>query len=188
MPRSRRWTKCPGPVVSIALILASVFIPVAFMGGIQGSLNKQFAITIADLGAHLGVQRAHAVAGARRDVAAAAEGRDGCSAVSSASFNRGFERATHGYVGVSRGAHPQGRSSGIAILAGFALLARRARPHGCPTSFLPEEDYGYFLLNVQLPPAASLQRTDDVCRKVEAMLAQDRRASAPSTPSSASAC
>ena len=41
-----------------------------------------------------------------------------------------------------------------------------------PTSFVPEEDYGYFLLNVQLPPAASLQRTDDVCRKVEAILSK----------------
>ena len=52
-----------------------------------------------------------------------------------------------------------------ASLAG--VLGRRL-----PTSFVPEEDYGYFLLNVQLPPAASLQRTDDVCRKVEAILAK----------------
>ena len=39
-----------------------------------------------------------------------------------------------------------------------------------PTSFLPEEDYGYFLLNVQLPPAASLERTDAVARKIDALL------------------
>src|SRR5205809_5497387 len=42
----RAMQEVSGPVISIALILASVFIPVAFMGGIQGSLNKQFAITI----------------------------------------------------------------------------------------------------------------------------------------------
>src|ERR1043165_6769078 len=39
-----------------------------------------------------------------------------------------------------------------------------------PTSFLPDEDYGYLLLNVQLPPAASLERTDQVCKKVEAII------------------
>ena len=53
----------------------------------------------------------------------------------------------------------------------FAILAGGLGRH-LPTSFVPEEDYGYFLLNVQLPNAASLQRTDDVCRKVEAILSK----------------
>ena len=55
-----------GPVIGIALILAAVFIPVAFMGGIQGRLNQQFAITIAVSVADLGLQRADALAGALR--------------------------------------------------------------------------------------------------------------------------
>jgi len=58
---------------------------------------------------------------------------------------------------------------GVALLLAFTvaagLLGRRL-----PTSFVPEEDYGYFLLNVQLPPAASLERTDAVCRKIDELL------------------
>jgi len=60
---------------------------------------------------------------------------------------------------------------GVLVLAGFALIdglvVRRL-----PTSFLPEEDYGYLFLNLQLPPAASLERTDAASRKVEAILAK----------------
>ena len=60
---------------------------------------------------------------------------------------------------------------GVAVLLLFAgvtgLVGNRL-----PGSFLPEEDYGYFLLNIQLPPAASLERTDAVSRKVDALLAK----------------
>jgi len=83
-------------------------------------------------------------------------------------FNRGFERATRGYVSLSHGLVRKA-AIGVAILVAFTvfagLLGRRL-----PTSFVPEEDYGYFLLNVQLPPAASLERTDAVCRKVDQIL------------------
>src|SRR5262249_59543764 len=83
-------------------------------------------------------------------------------------FNRWFDKATQGYVQWS---HALIRKGVVALLiigafAGLdALLGSRL-----PTSFLPDEDYGYLLLNVQLPPAASLERTDQVCRKVEAIL------------------
>jgi HAE1 family hydrophobic/amphiphilic exporter-1 len=83
-------------------------------------------------------------------------------------FNRAFEKVTHGYVSVSHGLVRKA-VIGVALLVAFAaaagLLGRRL-----PTSFVPEEDYGYMLLNVQLPPAASLQRTDAVCRKVDQVL------------------
>ena len=138
------------------------------------------------LGADLGVQRADAVAGARRDVAAAAQGR--------AAARRLLPRVQPGVRSrVERlrprqpRADPQGRASASPSWSAFFVLAG-GLGRRLPTSFVPEEDYGYFLLNVQLPPAASLQRTDDVCRKVEAILVEDRRASAPTTRSSASAC
>jgi HAE1 family hydrophobic/amphiphilic exporter-1 len=159
-----------GPVVSIALILASVFIPVGFMSGIQGRLNKQFAITIAisvmisafnaltlspALAAMLLKPRKHARGAAGRLFGA---------------FNRAFERVTHGYVSISHGLVRKA-VLGVALLAAFtagtALLGRRL-----PTSFVPDEDYGYMLLNVQLPPAASLQRTDAVTRKIDQALLQ----------------
>src|SRR4029434_40425 len=60
---------------------------------------------------------------------------------------------------------------GILILAGFyivdVLIGKKL-----PTSFLPEEDYGYFFMNVQLPAAASLARTDQVLHKIEGMLSK----------------
>jgi multidrug efflux pump len=158
-----------GPVVSIALILASVFIPVAFMGGIQGSLNKQFAITIAIsvlISAFNALTLSPALAAMW--LRPRKEGRwlGGFFRL----FNRTFEKASRGYISVSR-ALIRKAAVGLALLAVFAILAGGLGRH-LPTSFVPEEDYGYFLLNVQLPNAASLQRTDDVCRKVEAILSK----------------
>ena len=74
------------------------------------------------------------------------------------------------------------------MLAALRRRRRRCSGSGCRRSFLPEEDYGYFLLNIQLPPAASLERTDAVARKVDDDPEADRGRRATSTPSSASAC
>jgi hydrophobic/amphiphilic exporter-1 (mainly G- bacteria), HAE1 family len=165
----RAMEEVSGPVVSIALILASVFIPVAFMSGIQGSLNKQFALTIAIsvlISAFNALTLSPALAAMW--LRPRKEGRwlGGFFRL----FNRGFEKASQGYISVSRTLIRKA-AIGIAVLAGFAVLAGGLGQR-LPTSFVPEEDYGYFLLNVQLPNAASLQRTDDVCRKVEAILAK----------------
>jgi multidrug efflux pump len=85
-------------------------------------------------------------------------------------FNRVFERATKGYINWS---HALVRKAVVAmlILAGFAL-ADGVIGKRLPTGFLPEEDYGYAFLNVRLPPAASLSRTDKVLRKIEGILGQ----------------
>src|SRR5260221_493173 len=151
-----------GPVVSIALILASVFVPIAFMSGIQGRLNKQFALTIAVsviISAFNALTLSPALSAMflrpRRTATGAAARVFGA-------FNRWFTSATNGYVRLSHGLI---RKSVIAvvILAGFAALdgglGRNLR-----TSIVPAEDSGFFFLNVQLPPAASLDRTDEVCR------------------------
>jgi HAE1 family hydrophobic/amphiphilic exporter-1 len=157
-----------GPVVSIALILASVFIPVGFMSGIQGRLNKQFAITIAIsvlISAFNALTLSPALAAMLlkpRTKTTSALGRF------FAVFNRWFDKATHGYVRVSHGLVRKA-FLGVALLVAFTavavVLGRRL-----PTSFVPEEDYGYFLLNVQLPSAASLERTDAVCKKIDQLL------------------
>jgi HAE1 family hydrophobic/amphiphilic exporter-1 len=159
-----------GPVVSIALILASVFIPVGFMAGIQGRLNKQFAITIAIsviISAFNALTLSPALAAMLLKQRKQTRGPLGRVF---GIFNRWFDQATHGYVRVSHGLVRKA-ALGVGLLVLFtalaALLGRRL-----PTSFVPEEDYGYFLLNVQLPPAASLERTDAVCRKIDALLAR----------------
>jgi hydrophobic/amphiphilic exporter-1 (mainly G- bacteria), HAE1 family len=159
-----------GPVVSIALILASVFIPVGFMSGIQGRLNKQFAITIA-ISVLISAFNALTLSPALSAMLLKPRKRTkGLLGRFFGAFNRGFEKATHGYVTLSHGLVRKA-IVGVALLVGFtvaaAMLGRRL-----PTSFVPEEDYGYFLLNVQLPPAASLERTDAVCRKIDQLLAR----------------
>jgi HAE1 family hydrophobic/amphiphilic exporter-1 len=159
-----------GPVVAIALILSSVFLPVAMMSGIQGRLNKQFAVTIAVsvlISAFNALSLSPALSALllrpRRE-------SHGLLARFFGGFNRVFARATRGYVSVS---HLLIRRAaiGLLILLGFALLAG-GLGRRIPSSFVPEEDQGYFYLNVQLPEAASLQRTDAVCRKVEKILSE----------------
>ncbi len=157
-----------GPVISIALILASVFIPVALVSGIQGRLNKQFAVTIAVsvlISAFNALTLSPALSALLLRPRKEAHG---VLAKFFGAFNRWFAKATHGYVALSRSLIRKA-VIGVLILAGFALVdgvfGRRL-----PTSFLPEEDYGYLFLNIQLPPAASLERTDQVSQKVEKIL------------------
>jgi multidrug efflux pump len=157
-----------GPVVAIALILSSVFLPVAFMGGIQGRLNKQFAVTIAIsvlISAFNALSLSPALSALLLKPRRASKG---FLARFFGVFNRWFTKATHGYVNWS---HALIRKAfvGVLILVGFAVVDGFTGMR-LPTSFLPEEDYGYVFLNVQLPPAASLERTDEVLKKVEGIL------------------
>src|SRR5262245_17912375 len=163
-------TEVTGPVISIALILASVFIPVAFVGGIQGRLNKQFAVTIAVsviISAFNALTLSPALSALMLRPRKEASGLLGRFF---AAFNRWFAKATRGYVSLSRGLIRKA-VIGALILAGFAL-ADGAFGKRLPSSFLPEEDYGFLFLNLQLPPAASLERTDAVSGKIEAILKQ----------------
>jgi HAE1 family hydrophobic/amphiphilic exporter-1 len=147
-----------------------VFIPVALVSGIQGRLNKQFAVTIAVsvvISAFNALTLSPALAALMLRPRKEAHGP---LARFFAAFNRWFAKATSGYVSLSRGLI---RKAAIAvlILGGFAVVDGFFG-NRLPTSFLPEEDYGYLFLNVQLPAAASLERTDQVSRKVETILKQ----------------
>jgi HAE1 family hydrophobic/amphiphilic exporter-1 len=158
-----------GPVVGIALVLSSVFIPIGLMSGIQGRLNKQFAVTIAisvAISAFNALTLSPALAALllrpRRE-------SQGALQRFFAAFNRGFARATRGYVDYS-GRLIRKTALSLAILGGFMLVAfligRRL-----PSGFIPDEDQGYLILNVQLPDAASFQRTTAVTRRIEGLLA-----------------
>jgi len=164
----RAMKEVSGPVVAIALILASVFLPVAFMGGIQGRLNTQFAVTIA-ISVLISAFNALTLSPALSALLLRPRKKSrGLFARFFGGFNRLFEKATNGYISWS---HALIRKSviGVLIIVLFAavdgLVGKRL-----PTSFLPEEDYGYALLNVQLPAPASLERTDQVLKKVEGIL------------------
>ena len=161
------------PVIGIALILSAVFIPTAFMTGITGRLYQQFARDDRDLGAALGVQRAHALA--RRS-------RRCCCDPSSASTRRprpllrGLQPLLRSGDRALRAASRGARSSARARIDAAARRTRRRSASAsvacCPTSFVPDEDQGYLFMQLQLPDAASLQRTDVVARKVEQILAE----------------
>ena len=156
------------PVIAIALILAAVFIPTAFIPGITGRLYQQFAVTIAVsvvISAFNALTLSPALAAMLLRPRTATRGPLG---VFFGWFNRVFGRATDGYVDWC---HILIRKSAramlmLAVLAVLAVLVGSRLPGG----FLPEEDQGYLYLNVQLPNAASLQRTDAVCRQIEQIL------------------
>jgi HAE1 family hydrophobic/amphiphilic exporter-1 len=157
-----------GPVVGIALILAAVFIPVGLMSGIQGRLNQQFAITIA-VSVVISAFNALTLSPALSAMLLRPRKHSrGWLARSFGWVNRWLERTTNGYVSLSHGLIRK-PLIGIATLLLFTVAAGWLG-NRLPSSFLPEEDYGYFLMNIQLPPAASLDRTDAVARKVDEIL------------------
>ena len=157
------------PVIAIAIILSSVFIPAAFSGGITGRLNKQFALTIA-ISVLISAFNALTLSPALSAMLLRPrQEAKGMLARLFGGFNRWFERMTHGYVGIS---HLFIRKAvlGFLVLGGFAVLAG-GLGHTLPGGFMPDEDQGFFFLQLQLPDASSLQRTDAVSRKVESILA-----------------
>ncbi|HEY2749538.1 MAG TPA: efflux RND transporter permease subunit, partial [Polyangia bacterium] len=160
-----------GPVVAIALVLSSVFIPVAFVVGIKGRLFQQFALTIAIsvlLSAFNALTLSPALAALLLKPAHAR--KRGILSGLFSRFNRAFAWTTEHYVG---GAAILLRKTLVA-LAVLALFALGAGVLGkkLPASFVPQEDQGFLYGDLQLPDAASLQRTDDAMKQVEAVLAR----------------
>jgi HAE1 family hydrophobic/amphiphilic exporter-1 len=156
------------PVIGIALDLSAVFIPVAFMGGIQGRMNMQFAITIAVsvlISAFNALTLSPALSALILKPKKKARGPLGKFFDW---FNRVFNKATGGYVSLSHHLIRKALVS-VAILIGFVLLSGLLGKR-LPAGFLPDEDQGYFFVNVQLPDASSLQRTDALCQKVDKIL------------------
>jgi HAE1 family hydrophobic/amphiphilic exporter-1 len=159
-----------GPVVAIALILAAVFVPTVFISGITGRLYQQFALTIAIsviISAFNALSLSPALAGM---LLRHRTESNGPLARFFAWFNRVFGRVTNKYVHWSEKLihHSVISLLLLAIVAVCALLVG----HRLPSSFLPEEDQGYFYINVQLPNAASMPRTADYCKRVESILAK----------------
>jgi hydrophobic/amphiphilic exporter-1 (mainly G- bacteria), HAE1 family len=158
-----------GPVVGIALVLSAVFVPTAFIPGITGRLYQQFAVTIAIsvlLSAFNALTLSPALAAL---LLKPKEPSRGLLRRFFDWFNRTFERATNGYVRWSA-VLIQKTVVVVVLLVGFCIagvfFANRV-----PSSFLPDEDQGYFYVNMQLPNSASLERTSDVAVDVEKILA-----------------
>src|SRR5580692_4635884 len=159
-----------GPVVGIALVLSAVFVPTAFIPGITGRLYQQFAVTIA-ISVILSAFNALTLSPALSALLLRPrEASKGVLGNFFGWFNRVFERATEDYVSVS-GALIRKSVIAIVLLGAFAAGAVFFGAR-VPSSFLPDEDQGYLFINLQLPNAASLQRTDEASREVEKILAE----------------
>lgn len=165
---SKAMKEVSGPVVAIAIILSAVFIPTAFIPGITGRLYQQFAVTIS-ISVLLSAFNALSLSPALASLLLRPkkESRGILQRFYNA-FNRVFGRTTDAYVNLCRMLL---RKSFIAVIfLGAALLITMALSKAVPSGFLPEEDQGYLFAGVQLPNAASLQRTSEVVKKIEAIL------------------
>jgi hydrophobic/amphiphilic exporter-1 (mainly G- bacteria), HAE1 family len=159
-----------GPVVGIALVLSAVFIPTAFIPGITGRLYQQFALTIA-ISVILSAFNALTLSPALSSILLRPRRKGGGLLQRFFDwFNRVFERARNGYVRVAA-ALIRKSAIAFALLLACALLAVFFGGR-LPSSFLPDEDQGYMYLNLQLPSAASLQRTEAAARVIEDLLAK----------------
>jgi len=164
----RAMEEVTGPVIAIALILAAVFIPTAFIPGITGRLYQQFAVTIA-VSVALSAFNALTLSPALAAVLLRPKKESrGPLAAFFRWFNRVFGRATDGYVGACRHLiHKSGLAFLLLLLlvGGAVLLGKNV-----PGSFLPDEDQGFMYVGLQLPSASSLQRTSAASREVEDIL------------------
>ena len=157
-----------GPVVAIAIILSAVFLPTVFIPGITGRLYQQFAVTIA-ISVLISAFNALTLSPALSALLLRPK-RPGKGPLGKFFdlFNRGYRRLTDRYVGLCRVLIHKSTFALVflaAVALGTALFGKKL-----PTGFLPEEDQGYLYVNLQLPFAASLDRTVAVCNQVESIV------------------
>jgi HAE1 family hydrophobic/amphiphilic exporter-1 len=163
-----------GPVIAIALILIAVFVPVAMTPGITGRFYQQFALTIAvsvAFSAFSALSLSPALCAMLLKPTKPLDQQKGILPMFYRWFNKVFGNVTTSYLsGAGFFARKSFRVVGllivVIIIAGFLGVK-------VPAGFIPEEDMGYVLVNINTPPASSLQRTDEVTRKVESILAKE---------------
>ena len=158
-----------GALVAIVLVLCSVFIPVAFLGGITGTMLRQFAVTLVIAVVLSGVVAltltpalcALLLKGTPHDTSNRFFRR----------FNDWFDRTTGGYVrrvGAVLG-RPRAWLAAFAVILALAFVLYKR----VPSAFIPTEDKGFFVIAMQLPDGASRRRTDAVVERVEAILRKE---------------
>ena len=155
-----------GAIVGVTVVLISVFVPLAFFAGSTGNIYRQFAaVMVSSIGfsAFMALSLTPALCSTLLKQVEAGhhvEKRGFFGA-----FNRGFRRTAHGYESLV--ARVLRRAARYLILYGVIIGVAAFIYTRLPTSFLPQEDQGNILVNVQLPPGATLERTRDVIEQVE---------------------
>jgi hydrophobe/amphiphile efflux-1 (HAE1) family protein len=154
-----------GPVIAIACILAAVFIPVAFLGGISGQIYRQFALTIAVsvlLSAFSALSLSPALSAM---ILRPRQQSRGLLGRFFGRFNQGFDWTTHRYLA---GVRVLIRRSALALLSlGIIYIAAGWLFKSLPTGFLPDEDQGVFFAALRLPDGASIHRTERASTQIE---------------------
>ena len=155
-----------GAIIGITVVLVSVFLPLMFFSGSVGNIYRQFATVMVSsilCSAFMALSFTPALCASLLQPIPA--GHHHSMGGFFGWFNRGFDRTTHGYESlVARILQRSGRFlliyAAILVAVGWTFMR-------LPTSFLPNEDQGIVLANVQLPPGATVNRTGDVMTKVE---------------------
>lgn len=166
---SRAMKEITGAVIGITLVLTAVFIPMAFGSGSVGVIYQQFSLAMAVsilISAFLALSLTPALCSTLlHPVSADHQHKSGFFGA----FNRAFERLTTRYN--ARLVHLVGRSgrmmAAFAVICAVLVLAVKE----LPSSFLPDEDQGYFMTSIQLPTGATSERTLEVVKKYEAHVA-----------------
>jgi HAE1 family hydrophobic/amphiphilic exporter-1 len=158
-----------GALIGIALVLSAVFIPVAAITGIQGQFYRQFAVTIAAstlISCLVSLTLSPALCALLLKPHEAHSRHSRLTApirVFFRGFNRLFDRLSLGYGGITRRLI---RLSLLVLVVYGGLIGLAAYTfQKTPTGFIPEQDQGYLITAIQLPPGASLERTDRVVRE-----------------------
>ena len=164
----RAMTEIAAALISIVLVLLAVFLPVAFLGGVTGTLYKQFAITIAISMVISGVM---ALTLSPALAAIIIKAHHGEKNRLFRAFESGFERLQHGFVGAAARtiqAWPIALAVFGAVIAGILFMFRIL-----PSSFVPDEDQGYFFVVAQVQDAASLDVTGRFTTQLEQIVLKD---------------
>jgi HAE1 family hydrophobic/amphiphilic exporter-1 len=157
-----------GAVIATGLVLVAVFVPVAFFPGTTGRLYQQFSLTIA-FAVVLSVFNAVTLTPA---LSALLLKREGEKRGFFRLFERGVEWGTHRYVAIiHRAMRVRWAMLGLFVLA---LGATYWVYQAVPQAFLPDEDQGYFIAQIQAPEGASLEYTSQIGRQVEALLVKEK--------------
>jgi HAE1 family hydrophobic/amphiphilic exporter-1 len=158
------------PVIATTLVMVAIFIPVAVMGGITGRLYQQFAITVAVSVCFSSVNALTLSPALCSILLRKRQPMRGPLGAFFKLFNTVFDKSTEAYTGFTRIVTRRiavGLVFIVVLVAGLGLLGKLL-----PGGFMPNEDMGYLMVNIQLPDAASMQRSDDVTRKVEKIIQQ----------------
>ena len=158
------------PVIATTLVLVAVFIPVAVMGGITGRLYQQFAITVAVSVVFSSVNALTLSPALCALLLRKRKESRGPLGLFFKGFNKVFDKSTDGYMKLTNIVTRKiirGLVFIVVVVVGLGYLG-----NVLPGGFMPEEDMGYFLVNIQLPDAASMQRSDAVAHKVEDIIAK----------------